>query len=74
MILKKDMTGMYPLCMIVGSNGQGMIPSQEDWVPGGHGTLSTTRTTYSAYAYGASYCVYGKNSSCSCNHSDPTNC
>ncbi|GFX11235.1 hypothetical protein TNCV_1893761 [Trichonephila clavipes] len=36
------MAGMYLLCMIVGSSGQGMVLPQENWVPGGHWALDTT--------------------------------
>ncbi|GFT39059.1 hypothetical protein TNCV_3691411 [Trichonephila clavipes] len=34
-MLQKDLAGMYPLCMVVGSSGQGMEPSQ-DQIPDGH--------------------------------------
>ncbi|GFX19762.1 HTH_Tnp_Tc3_2 domain-containing protein [Trichonephila clavipes] len=31
----QDLTGMYPLCMIAGSSGQGMILPLKDWFLGG---------------------------------------
>ncbi|GFX70962.1 uncharacterized protein TNCV_1689451 [Trichonephila clavipes] len=34
-ILQKDLSGMYPLGMIIGSSGQGIVLPQEDWIPGG---------------------------------------
>ncbi|GFT16126.1 hypothetical protein TNCV_3316431 [Trichonephila clavipes] len=36
MVLQKDLDEMYPLYMIVGSSGQGMVLSKEDGVPGGY--------------------------------------
>ncbi|GBL84827.1 hypothetical protein AVEN_93856-1 [Araneus ventricosus] len=36
---------MYPLCMLVGSSGQGKVLPQEDWVPGGHVALLRGKTT-----------------------------
>ncbi|GBM39406.1 hypothetical protein AVEN_97023-1 [Araneus ventricosus] len=38
-MLQKDLAGMYPLCMIAGSSGQGKVQPQEDRVPGGHVAL-----------------------------------
>ncbi|GFW77313.1 uncharacterized protein TNCV_924291 [Trichonephila clavipes] len=35
-ILQKDLARMYPLCMIVGCNGQEMVLLQEDRIPGSH--------------------------------------
>ncbi|GBN34178.1 hypothetical protein AVEN_265569-1 [Araneus ventricosus] len=35
---------MYPLCMIVGSSGQGKALPQEDWVPGSHVVLLREKT------------------------------
>jgi hypothetical protein len=43
-ILQQDLAGMYPLCMIVGSSGQGQVPPQEDRVPGGHVPLLRGKT------------------------------
>ncbi|GBN29733.1 hypothetical protein AVEN_158406-1 [Araneus ventricosus] len=35
---------LYPLCMIVGSGGQGKVLHQEDRVPGGHVALLRGKT------------------------------
>ncbi|GBN85764.1 hypothetical protein AVEN_84072-1 [Araneus ventricosus] len=43
-ILQKDLAGMYPLCMIVDSSGQGKVLPQEDRVPGGHVALLRGKT------------------------------
>ncbi|GBN97221.1 hypothetical protein AVEN_142854-1 [Araneus ventricosus] len=63
---------MYPLCMIVGSSGQGKVLPQEDRVPDGHVALLRGKTA--VFGCGASYCVCGRNLSCSWHHSDKTNC
>ncbi|GFU57216.1 uncharacterized protein TNCV_3634081 [Trichonephila clavipes] len=34
--IEERLVGMYPLCMIVGGSGKGMVLLQEDWVPRGH--------------------------------------
>ncbi|GBM98161.1 hypothetical protein AVEN_59790-1 [Araneus ventricosus] len=65
---------MYPMCMIVGCSGQGKVLTQEDRVSGGHVALRRGKTVCSAYGCGTSYCVYGRNSSCSWHHIDTTNC
>ncbi|GBM24247.1 hypothetical protein AVEN_46030-1 [Araneus ventricosus] len=44
-IFQKDLAGMYPLCMIVGSSGQGKVLTHEDRVPGGHVALLRGKTT-----------------------------
>ncbi|GFU87450.1 uncharacterized protein TNCV_2445841 [Trichonephila clavipes] len=62
-ILQKDLAGMYSLCMIVESSGQGMILPQEDPVPEDHLALLTGKTAYFAYGCGASYFVRLRNSS-----------
>ncbi|GFY27268.1 DDE_3 domain-containing protein [Trichonephila clavipes] len=43
-MLQKDLVGMYPLCMIVRSSGQGKVLPQEDRVPGGHVALQRGKT------------------------------
>ncbi|GFX05444.1 uncharacterized protein TNCV_1007661 [Trichonephila clavipes] len=43
-ISHKDLAGMYPLCMIVGSNGQGMVLPQEDRIPCGSEALLRGQT------------------------------
>ncbi|GFW56428.1 uncharacterized protein TNCV_2089351 [Trichonephila clavipes] len=43
-IAECDLAGMYPLCMIVGSSGQGVVLPQEDRVPGGHAALLSGKT------------------------------
>lgn len=42
--LRKGLAGMHPLCMNVGSSGQGKALPQEDRVPGGHVALLSGKT------------------------------
>ncbi|GFX01056.1 uncharacterized protein TNCV_4580221 [Trichonephila clavipes] len=42
---QKDLAGMYPLCMIVGSSDQGMVLPQEDRVPRFHVALLRGKIT-----------------------------
>ncbi|GFU27873.1 uncharacterized protein TNCV_449751 [Trichonephila clavipes] len=44
LILQKYLAGMYTLCMTVGSSGQGMVLSHEDWDPADHVALLRGKT------------------------------
>ena len=44
MILQKDVVGMYPPCMVVGSSDLGRVLAQVDRVPGGHVALLRGKT------------------------------
>ncbi|GFV47351.1 hypothetical protein TNCV_4830071 [Trichonephila clavipes] len=43
-ILPKDLAGRYPLCMILKSSGQWMVPPEEEPLPGGYMELLAVKT------------------------------
>ncbi|GFW67742.1 uncharacterized protein TNCV_3870731 [Trichonephila clavipes] len=60
-ILQQDLAGMYLLCMIIGSSGEGMVLPQEDRVPGRHEALLRGKPPILADGCDASYCVCDRN-------------
>ncbi|GBM88097.1 hypothetical protein AVEN_190494-1 [Araneus ventricosus] len=65
---------MYPLCMIIGSSGQGKVLTQEDRVTGGYVALLRGKTAVFGVWLWRIELFCGRNSSCSCHHIDTTNC
>ncbi|GFV33607.1 hypothetical protein TNCV_4567221 [Trichonephila clavipes] len=69
-ILQKDLAGMYPLCIIKGNSGQGMVLPHKDPVLGG----STEREDRNIRRKDVAHPKAGRNSSCIWSHSDTANC